>query len=888
MKLPLSPPRWADQLLEWFCAPHLLEEVQGDLYERFQRRIVLYGEKSARQQYVWDVLSFLRPFALKRKSENLTSPFLFSHGMLKNYLKIALRNLQRQKLYAVINILGLSVGLACCLTIFLFIQDELRYDTFHEKADRVYRLVNDRTSEGRVNHMARTPPPFGPTLKAQFPEVEQSVRIFSFSEPLVTHETNRFREKGFILADSTIFDVFTLPLVRGNKSEALRGQGTLVISETVARRYFGNEDPLNKILTVDGNLKFRVTGVMKDLPSHSHLELSCIGSFSTMRDIFSDYDRMESWGWQQFYTYVLLAPGANPDQLEAKIPGMLNQFAKDQLDKSGMSYKTSLQPLLDIYLHSAELEYDIAKKGNIRYVYAFAIVALFTLLIACFNFMNLSTARSMQRAKEVGLRKTIGAERSQLIGQFLGESMVFTTLAMVLAVLLTAGVLPLFNNWAGKSLSLLDAMSVRLFAQIIATMLVVGLLAGIYPAFFLSAFQPIKVLKGSLESKAKGGYGLRKTLVVVQFAVSTALIIGAGIVYTQLNYIQQKNLGFNKEQLIILPFANESMQQDFQVIKDELLQNPNIIAATASYGLPGGAFAGDGVKVPGKAEDIGINMFLIDHDYIPTLDIKLVAGRNFSTKYGTDEEEAYIVNEATVKSFGWRSPQEALGKELLWNKWAPSNPADTIKRGKVIGVVKDFHYKSLHHKIEPLVLHIHKPAYYAMVARVRPENVAAALEFLKLKWQERAPEWLFEYELLDQQFARFYENEQIFRNLFVLFTSLSIFIACMGLLGLATFMAQQRTKEIGIRKVMGASIAGIIVLLSKDFLKLVLVGIVIATPLAWYFMNEWLQSFSYRIDVEWWMFLLAGLLAIGIALLTVSFQSIKAAVMNPVDSLRGE
>jgi putative ABC transport system permease protein len=792
----------------------------------------------------------------------------------------------RQRLYAVVNVLGLAFGLACCLTIYLFIRDELRYDTFHEKADRIYRLRMDRKNDGRVNHMARTVPPFGPAMKAYLPEVEKVFRIFSFNDPLVVYNTNRFKQSGFVLADSTIFDVLSVPLVRGNKDEALKGRGSLVISESMAERYFGKEDPLNKILKVDGNLEFRVTGVMKDLPRHSHLDLNAIGSFNTLLDIVNDPARLENWGWQMVFTYVLLNPGADPARIEAKIPAMLERHANpEDLDSD---YLVSLQPLKDIYLRSAELEYDIARKGNINHVYAFAIVALFTLLIACFNFMNLSTARSMQRAREVGLRKAIGAQRSQLVGQFLGESMVLTALAMVLAIGLTAIVLPVLNNWAGKELSLLSAFSPLLVLQLLAALLLVGVLAGLYPAFFLSAFQPVRVLKGTLNSKAEGGYALRKTLVVVQFAISTALIAGAGIVYYQLNYVQQKNLGFNKEQLVIIPFQTNDMRQDYQIIKQELVNNPAIVSATACYGLPGGLFAGDGVQLPGRDKEVGISMFMIDPDYLTTMGMELVAGRNISEKFGTDAEEAFLINETAVKSLGWSSPEQALGQEMLWPKWEPAHLADTLKRGRVVGVVKDFHYKSLHQKIEPLVLHMYEPAYYTMVARVRPEKMADALNFLKAKWEARAPEFPFEYEILDQQFAKFYESEQTFKQLFLLFTSLSIFIACLGLLGLATFMAQQRTKEIGIRKVLGASVAAIVVLLSRDFLKLVLIGILIATPLAWYFIEQWLLSFSYRIDVQWWMFVSAGIVAVTVALLTVSFQSVKAALMNPVRSLRSE
>ncbi|UFH55856.1 ABC transporter permease [Spirosoma sp. KNUC1025] len=811
--------------------------------------------------------------------------------MLTNYLKVALRNLMRHLSFSVINLVGLSVGLACCLSIYLFVQDEFRYDRFQVKADQIYRVVNQRTAEGKESQFAVTPPAYGPTLKANFPEVQQMVRLFALgNKPLVTYQNKKFFESDILLADSTFFDVFSFPLIRGNPKQALLGANTLVISESMARKYFGDQDPMNKQLTLGGagSTPFRVTGVMKDVPRYSHLNVNAVGSFSTLRSLVEP-GRLENWRWQQFYTYIVLPKGYNPEQLQAKLPALLTRYAKSELDKIGITYQTRLQPLTDIHLRSSELEYDNAQKGNIRYVYALMAIALFALLIACFNFMNLSTARSLTRAKEVGLRKAIGAERGQLIRQFLGESLLLTAMAMLVALIVTAIALPFFTDWVDKRLSLSELLQPQVLAGLILAVLVVGGLAGIYPAFFLSGFRPVQVLTGNgVPAPRQGAISLRKTLVVLQFTASTVLIIGTAVVFSQLRYIQQKDLGFADEQAIVLPLRTDAMREGYEAIKADLLRNSMIRAATACYGIPGGLFAGDGIKLPGKAEEISTNMFLVDPDYIPMMGMHIVAGRNFSSSYGTDLTEGFMLNESAVRSFGFGSPQQALGKEILWPKWVQSNPADTLKRGRVIGVVRDFNYKSLHQKIEPVVLHIFPAAFSSLVVRVQPTNLTATLDFLKAKWQAQAPDWPFEYQIVDQEFEKLYRSEQLFGKLFSLFTALSIFIAGLGLFGLATFMAQQRTKEIGVRKVLGASVASIAVLLSKDFLKLVLVAILIASPIAWYAMNNWLADFAYHIDIAWWMFAGAGLMAIGIALLTVSFQSIKAALVNPVRSLRSE
>ncbi|MFC5410250.1 ABC transporter permease [Larkinella bovis] len=810
--------------------------------------------------------------------------------MLRNYFKVALRNLLRNLSYSVINLVGLAIGLACCLSIYLFVRDEFQYDRFLPKADRIYRVVNQRTAEGKQNQFAVTPPAYGPALKTNFPEVEQMVRLFTVQKPLVIYQDKKSAESDIMLADSTFFDVFDFPLLRGNPKEVLLGMNTLVISESLARKFFGNEDPVNKLLTIGGPgaTPFRVTGVMKDLPVQSHLKVNAVGSFSTLKPLVGA-ERLESWRWQQFYTYIVLRSGTDAARLQAKLPDLLTRFAKPELDKIGLSYQTRLQAVTDIHLRSSELEYDNAQKGNIRYVYALMLIAVFALLIACFNFMNLSTARSLTRAKEVGLRKTIGAGRQQLMKQFLGESFLLTTLAMMVGIAITALLLPYFNNWVNKSLSLIVLWQPPLLAGLVLAVLVVAGLAGLYPAFFLSGFQPVQVLTGHrVETPKRGAVSVRKTLVVLQFTASTVLIIGTGVVFSQLRYIQQKDLGFADEQVIVLPLRTDAMRKGYEALKTDLLRNPSIRAATACYGIPGGTFAGDGIRLPGKTEETATNMFIIDPDYIPTMGMQLVAGRNFSREFGTDLNEAFILNETAVRAFGFGSPQQALGQVLSWPKWEAAYPGDTLKRGRVIGVVKDFNYKSLHQKVEPVVMHQFPVAFSSLVLRVQPTNLPTALDFLKEKWRTQAPDWPFDYQVVDQEFAQFYRSEQLFGKLFSLFTTLSILIAGLGLFGLATFMAQQRTKEIGVRKVLGASVASLVVLLSKDFLKLVVIAIGLASPLAWYAMNNWLADFAYRIDLEWWMFALAALLAVGIALLTVSFQSVKASLMNPVKSLKSE
>ena len=798
--------------------------------------------------------------------------------MLKNYLKIALRNLKRHKGHTFINVAGLAVGMACCLLIFLFVQDERGYDRFHENADRIYRVLNERHAENSVAHRAVTPPALGPTMAREFPEVLLAARFFDMGRTLVERDEKQFFERDFWMVDSTVFDIFSFDLVRGDPATALAAPYALVLTETMAQKYFGEEDPLGQTLTISSRNTFTITGVMADLPEQSHLGVDFLGSFETMKQ-FTSEERLRNWIWQQFYTYILLPEGADPAQLEAKLPPFITRYADAETSTHGFTYRMSVQPLSDIYLHSSHLQFEFGPRGNATYVYAFSVIAVFILLIACFNFMNLSTARSMQRAREVGMRKVIGARRGQLITQFLGESVLLALGAMGLAVGLVLLVLPAFNAFTEKTLGL--AQQGGLVLALLGGGVGVGLLAGSYPAFFLSGFEPIKVLKGTAGLGRSGFSVVRKVLVVTQFAISTILIIGTAVVFRQLDYIQHKNLGFEQEQVMVLPLRGD-MDDNVEAIKTELVRHVGIEAATSTWGVPGEWAAGDDIRLPGHEETWSTGVMIVDYEFVETYQVELAAGRSFTRAFSTDSS-AFVLNETAAQGLGW-SPEEAVGQELWWDEWG----SDVVRKGQVIGVVKDFHVASLHQAIGPLVMLLHPPSVGQLSVRIRPEHTTAVLEYLEATWKTWAPGWPFTYEFLDADLADEYEAEQRVGQLAGIFSVLAVLVACLGLFGLAAFSAERRTKEIGIRKVVGASILGLVVLLSKDVTRLVIVAFVGAAPLAYFIMQRWLDAFIYHIEISWWIFLMAGLAALGIAWLTVSYHAVKAALADPVKALRYE
>lgn len=793
--------------------------------------------------------------------------------MIRNYIKIAFRNLWRRKVFSLINIMGLAIGMTACFLIYLYVTFELSYDSFHSKSDRIYRIVADIKTPTEVINGNRPSWAVPPNIKDEFPEVESFVRIGG-DNMLVRKDDTRFQEGEVLWADSTIFRVFDFALLSGDPASVLKEPNSIVLSETAAKKYFGKADPIGQTLLItDDAVPAKVTGVMKDLPENSQIKGDMILSLTTIIKQW-DPDLDSSWGSYGASAYLLLSPGTNAKVLERKFPAFLEERNGTQMRKSQMYPTLLLEPLRDVYLRSTR---DGHKKGNINNVYIFSIVAVFILLIACFNFINLTTARSAERAREVGIRKVVGAEKTQLTRQFIGESIIICLIAFLLSVLFSCIFLPLFNQLAGKTIS--DGIFGNTgYLGILLLMAVgIGALAGVYPALVLSSFKPVIVLKGKFLA---GGSGmlLRKVLVVSQFTISIGLIVATIIVYDQMSYMRNQELGFSKDQIMIMDTYGDRSKQAF---RDALAQIPAVKSAAMSASVPGSGNSSaysEIENVKGDLQVANLDLYFVDFDYIKLFGIKMVAGRPFSRDFSTDSTQAMIVNEAAVKMFGYSSPEQAIGKRF--KQWG--------REGKIIGVMKDFHFRSLQQPIKPLTMRI-EPRNSSLVAvNVSAVNLPSTIAAIESKWKELIPTRPFSYYFLDEFFDRQYRSEERFGKLFLNFAILAILISCLGLLGLASYSTVQRTKEIGIRKVMGASVSNIVGLLSRDFLKLVAIAALIAFPVAWYVMNEWLQDFAYRTGVSWWTFFMAGMLAALIALFTISFQAIRAAIANPIKSLRSE
>ena len=812
--------------------------------------------------------------------------------MFKNYFKIAWRNLLKYKGFAAINIAGLSLGLTACLLIALFVWDEQQFDRFIPEGDRVYRVYNEFTRNETAETSPRTPPIFGPTLQQDLPEVEQSLRVMEILSKNLFEANNKklYEEKGAFV-DTNFFQVFPLSFKWGSPEKSLADPSSILISEEFAERYYGAESPIGKEI-LRNKQPYQVKGVFEKNPKF-HLALDYILPLAAAG---IPEERMQTWQWHQFNTYVKLKPEVAAETVEAKFQDIVRQKARPFLQNIGgdLNYLPYLQPLAEVHLHSADFKSDMAVRGNITYVRALSIIAIFILLIACFNFVNLATAKSLQRAKEVGVRKTIGASRSQLMLQFILETVLLTLISILIAFGLTAIFLPQLNAFAEKEISPEVLVHPYAMLLLLGLTLMVGGMAGLYPALVLSRFQPVKVLKGNGETNATPGKipWLRHSLVVVQFSLSVLLIISALVVYRQVQYLNTKDLGFNKEEILFFPMRGDNMYENYQTFKNELKRQPGVRSVSIGYGFPGDMVAGDGIIVPGKEgqEQQSVTQLMIDHDYMETLGLELVAGRDFSREMKTDPNQAFIINETAVKELGFGTAEKALGQPLHWKVWYTEGTenADSLKKGQVIGVVKDFHYKSLYDKMEPTVLQIFPPAYWKVAVKVNTADLTQTLEHVKRVWNTFSPEYPLEYNFLDDSFEQMYKAEDKLKTLLWIFTGIAIFVGCLGLFGLAAYAAERRKKEIGIRKVLGASVENIVLLLSKDFVKLVLLALLIASPIAWYFMNDWLQDFAYRVNVGWWVFAIAGLAAVTIALLTVGFHALKAAMKNPVRNLRTE
>lgn len=786
--------------------------------------------------------------------------------MIKSYFKIAFRNLLRQKSYSIINITGLAIGMACSIIIFLWVQDELSYNKFNENADRIYRVIQDIQFTDHQTTWAITQGPLALSLKKDFPEIVEATRI-DFREFRLQYGKDSFDEN-VAMADPSLFTMFTFPLIVGNPQTALSNPYSIVLSEEMVFKYFGDQDPIGKIIKIDNQYDFSVTGVLKNIPHNSDLQFDFIIPFIFGRELGFTVD---VWGNSRFLTFVKLAKNSSAPEVIQNISDYLND--KPTLEENA---KLNLQPLTAIHLYS-NFEFERLEIGDIKYVTIFSVVAIFILVIASINFMNLATARSGKRAKEIGLRKVVGAKRSNIIRQFLGEAVLLSFISFVFSIVLIEFFLPIFNEFSGKQLGLDLIGHTFYFNILICFVIITGLFSGSYPALSLSSFKPVTVLKSNSIS-ATGNTSFRKVLVVIQFALSIILITSTVVIYNQLDFMRNKKLGFNKEQLLLIRMRG-NLRDNFKSLKDELLQYPNIVNVTATSNPPtsGYSFSNSRWNWEGKnpEDEILMRADFVDYDYFETFGMEMVQGRSYSKDFVTDTSEAIIVNETAVKVMGMKSP---LGKRLGIKDYYP----------KIIGVVKDFHFRSLHSPIEPLIL-IFAPSYcQVMCIKINSQILPRTIGNIQNLWQKFVPDYPFEYRLLDESLNNLYWSERRIGKIINFFTFLAIFIACLGLFGLVSFIAEQRTKEIGIRKVLGASIPGIVSLLSKEFLKWILVANFIAWPVAYLVMNNWLQNFVYRINIGIWTFVLAGLLTLLIAVLTVSYQAVKAAIANPVESLRYE
>jgi putative ABC transport system permease protein len=795
-------------------------------------------------------------------------------SMIKNYFKIAFRNLWKHKAFSLINILGLTVGLTAGFLIFLYVSFELSYDNFHSKADRTYRVVADIKTPTEVLHA------HGPSwavphhIKLEFPEVEQSVRVAGDDNLLIRRGDVKYMETNVMWADSGFFKIFDFKLIKGDPVKALTEPFSIVFTESAAKKYFGKEDPIGQSVLITGEGRpAKVTGIMKDIPENSQIKGDMVLSMSTItREWNKDLDnQFGNYGAQAF---LLLKPGTDPKAFEKKLPGFLERRNGKKMKESQMFATLFLEPLRDVYLYTTR---SGSSTGNINNVYIFSIVAIFILAIACINFVNLTTARSTERAREVGIRKVVGALRAQLTGQFIGESIMLCVIAFLLSIGLISLLIPSFNTVAGKTVSE-GLFSIPSYVLILfGAALGIGLLAGFYPALVLSSFKPVTVLKGRFSTGRRGIF-LRKGLVVAQFTISIALIIGTIVVYNQMSYMRNRELGFSKDQMVVIDTNGDPNKDAF---KQSLTGLPMVKSVSISGSVPGSGNPGAYSQIEntkGEFQIANLDLYFVDFDYINHYKMKVLAGRGFSRDFMTDTTQAMVMNEAAIKMFGYSKPEQAIGKKF--KQWG--------REGKIIGVIKDFHFRGLQTPIKPLSMRIEPGGSNLVSVNVSGNDIKGTLKVIEDKWKTALPNKPFNYYFLDEHFDRQYRAEERFGKLFFNFSVLAIFISCLGLLGLASYSTMQRTKEIGIRKVMGASVSNILNLLSRDFLTLVIISFFVAAPVAWYFMHEWLKDFAYRTEIAWWVFAISGILAVVIAVGTISFMAIKAAVANPVKSLRTE
>ena len=881
---PKMPPKWAIRLFNWYCNDHLADAALGDMLELYQRRYSRMGKRKADILFVWNVVLFFQPFAIRKRSKyNPINAFT----MFRNNFKITWRTMSRQKMYTSIKIGGFALGLATCILIALFIRHELSYDSHYKNGDNIYRVYNEY-KEDEMQKWTSTPAPFAQILKDEYPEIEKAGRLIPYN--WFNAGNNLFRredqvedtyEEGFVYADQDLLEILEIPMVYGNQQHALDKPNTIVISKRKADKYFPNENPVGRtiIFNEDKKRPYTIGGVMENFPVTSHLHEYDFLITLTGEEFWPG--EQTSWCCWNYNPYVKLRPGTNPEELEKKLlairdthyVGYLEEIGDQNMADVKKKHFFRLQPVRDIHLKSDGIG-DIIQHGDIRYVWLFGGIACFILALACINFINLSTAKSANRAKEVGLKKVVGSLRRYLVRQFLTESILVSLVSFVLAVLLVILSIPYFSTLAGTTLTI-PWTAWWCVPTLIVSAIIIGVIAGIYPSFYLSAFKPIDVLKGMVSRGSKSSR-TRSILVVFQFTTSIILIIGTFIINRQMNYVLTTKVGFDKEQVIMLQGAGTLGNQQI-TFKDEILKLPNVENVTISNYLPvmGTKRDQNGFWRDGKSKEekaVGAQKWYVDADYIKTMGMKLLEGRNFIPEMASDSQ-AIIINQAMVKEFGFKKP---LGERIM--NWETYN---------VIGVVEDFHFESMKGEIRPLSL-VYGRGGNIVSIKVRSENMAEMIQSVTMLWNKFMPHQPIRYTFLDESYARMYEDVQRMGYLFASFATLAIVVACLGLFALSAFMVEQRNKEISIRLVLGASVNNIFGLLTRNFVKLVMISFVIAVPFAWYMMQTWLEDYAYRIEITWDVFLLAGTISVLIALLTISYQSLRAALANPATSLRSE
>lgn len=803
--------------------------------------------------------------------------------MFKNYIKVAFRNLIKHKFYSVINIAGLAIGIAACLLMLLYVQDELSYDKFHDNSPHIYRLNGHLNMGNSVSSTATVSWPVTPALMADFPEIIAAAKIYNphgwGNTPMISYEDQRYLEEEFLFADASILDIFTFEFLLGNPETALKSPNHVIISESTARKYFGDVLPMGQSIRYNNGTDFEVAGVVRDLPSNSHMKFDFIASFEGMRAMWNNWQGFDNnWAWVAAWSYLLLPNETTANRLAEQLPAFVQRHYPSSLQEGGVSL--SLQAMEDIHLHS-HLELEFEPNNNMAYIYVFSAIAGLILLIACINFMNLATARSAGRAREVGMRKVLGAYRWTLMKQFLGEALLLSFVSMITAVLLIELALPWFNQLTGKALQVNYFDNALVLGGLFVLGLLVGIMSGSYPAFFLSAFRPVEVLKGAL-SRGAGSSRLREILVTSQFVISIALLICIGVIYNQLDYLKNKDLGFDKEQIVLFNMYGGIWNQ-FVPFKNELMKSPAIHGVTAVGGsVPGSensvenAYIVEGIS---RDQHQWLGTMRVNHDFVDVLGLEMLDGRPFSPEFSADSTSSFILNETAVAMLGWAD--KAVGKKIDH----VNTDGSVITSGQVVGVVKDFHFRPLQEPLKPLIIRFGGGKF---AVKMTTGNVRETLAHIEATWNRFVPDWPLNYQFMDQNLATLYAQEEKLGKIIRYFTMLAIFIACLGLLGLASFTAERRTKEIGVRKVLGATTPNLVMLISKDFTRLILIAFVIAIPIAYFAANRWLAEFAYRIDIGPGVFILAGLLALTIALLTVSYHAIRAAFINPVESLRYE